>query len=83
MSLIGSLVDLTSSCCQPAKIDWKDPSKNLTKLHPQIANPEDPEDIEEHGSFFNIFESSKITREVSLTLSAGSIGVLTYTGARG
>lgn len=54
---------------QPTKIDWKDGSKNLTKLHPRVTNPENPEDIEEHGSFFHLFESDKVTREVRELIS--------------
>jgi len=48
----------------PAKIDWKDDTKNLTKLHPRITNPEDPEEIEEAGSFFHLLESDKVTHEM-------------------
>jgi len=40
---------------QAIKIDWKDESKNLTKLHPRVHD--DPEDEPaEGGSFFNFFE---------------------------
>ncbi|CAE6360517.1 Protein SET OS=Homo sapiens GN=SET PE=1 SV=3 [Rhizoctonia solani AG-1 IB] len=41
---------------QSIKINWKDDAHNLTKLSPRIVSPEDPEDIEELGSFFNWFE---------------------------
>jgi len=37
-------------------INWKDPAKALTKLYPRVYDPEDKESIEDHGSFFNIFE---------------------------
>jgi len=50
---------------QPTKIDWKDEAKNLTKLYPRIVNPEDPDEVEEPGSFFHLFESEAITQEVS------------------
>lgn len=49
---------------QPTKIEWKDATKNLTKLHPRIFDPEDDTDVQEPGSFFNIFESTKVTRDV-------------------
>jgi len=48
----------------PTKIEWKDETKNLTKLHPRIVNPEDDDEVEEPGSFFHIFESEKITHEI-------------------
>jgi template-activating factor I len=35
------------------KIDWKDPSKALTKLHPREEGDDIPA---EPGSFFNFFE---------------------------
>ncbi|KAI0702426.1 hypothetical protein BC835DRAFT_1263769 [Cytidiella melzeri] len=38
------------------KIDWKDDSKNLTKLYPRVSN--EPDDVSEGGSFFNFFESA-------------------------
>lgn len=46
------------------KIDWKDESKNLTKLHPSILD--DGDDIPaEAGSFFNLFEQEKDSFDVS------------------
>lgn len=48
----------------PTKIEWKDATKNLTKLYPRIFDPEDDTDVQEPGSFFNIFESTKVTRDV-------------------
>jgi len=48
----------------PAKIDWKDEAKNLTKLYPRIVNPEDPDEVEDPGSFFHLFESEEITQEL-------------------
>ncbi|KAG8713859.1 hypothetical protein FRC11_010706 [Ceratobasidium sp. 423] len=42
---------------QAIKINWKDDGHNLTKLSPRVLNPEDPEDVEELGSFFNWFET--------------------------
>lgn len=50
---------------QPTKIEWKDETKNLTKLYPRIHNPEDADEIEETGSFFHLFESDKVNQEVS------------------
>ncbi|QRV99502.1 Nucleosome assembly protein (NAP) [Ceratobasidium sp. AG-Ba] len=44
---------------QAIKINWKDDAHNLTKLFPRVVNPEDPEDVEEFGSFFNLFEQAK------------------------
>lgn len=41
------------------KIDWKE-GKNLTKQYPQVFDPENPDDLEDTGSFFNFFETSKL-----------------------
>jgi template-activating factor I len=41
---------------QMTKINWKDESKNLTKLYPRQIDNDDPEDIADPGSFFNFFE---------------------------
>ncbi|KZT06318.1 uncharacterized protein LAESUDRAFT_726148 [Laetiporus sulphureus 93-53] len=41
---------------QAQKIDWKDDSKNLTKLHPQVMDDDGDDMPSEGGSFFNFFE---------------------------
>ena len=49
------LLWLTEDGTQATKIDWKDDSKNLTKLHP-LVNDDDDDLPSEGGSFFNFFE---------------------------
>jgi template-activating factor I len=57
---------------QAIKINWKDDAHNLTKLSPRVVNPEDPNDVEELGSFFNWFELGPDINDVSYALcSAG------------
>ncbi|EPQ61018.1 hypothetical protein GLOTRDRAFT_53702 [Gloeophyllum trabeum ATCC 11539] len=41
------------------KIDWKDDSKNLTKLYPRETTDPDDDMPSEGGSFFNYFESAE------------------------
>lgn len=41
---------------QPSTINWKDESKNLQKLYPQVL---DEGDIADFGSFFNFFTGTK------------------------
>ncbi|CAL1696349.1 unnamed protein product [Somion occarium] len=41
---------------QACKIDWKDDSKNLTKLYPRVKDEEEDELPSEAGSLFNYFE---------------------------
>ncbi|KAB5590139.1 hypothetical protein CTheo_6426 [Ceratobasidium theobromae] len=53
---------------QAIKINWKDDAHNLTKLSPRILNPEDPNDVEELGSFFNWFEHGPDTNELGPTI---------------
>ncbi|KAF8750107.1 Nucleosome assembly protein (NAP) [Rhizoctonia solani] len=53
---------------QSIKINWKDDAHNLTKLSPRIVNPEDPEDVEEIGSFFNWFEHGPDFGEIGPTI---------------
>lgn len=48
---------------QVFKIDWKEDSKNLTKLYPRVSN--EPDDVSEGGSFFNFFETSEDPFDVS------------------
>lgn len=38
------------------KIDWKDDSKNLTKLHPRVTDEDGDDMPSEGGTFFNFFE---------------------------
>ena len=59
---------LTDAGCglQATKIDWKDDSKNLTKLHPRVKDDEDDDLPSEGGSFFNFFEVADDPFEVRL-----------------
>ena len=55
---------------QAVKIDWKDESKNLTKLHPRVADPDGDDDLPaEGGSFFNFFEIADDPFDVSYIYS--------------
>lgn len=40
-------------------IDWKDDSKNLTKLYPRIPGETEGDDPAEAGSFFHFFEEEE------------------------
>ncbi|RDX56197.1 hypothetical protein K466DRAFT_580872 [Polyporus arcularius HHB13444] len=52
------------------KIDWKDESKNLTKLHPRVADPDDSDDLPaEGGSFFNFFEVASDPFEIGVSIA--------------
>ncbi|CUA70969.1 template-activating factor I [Rhizoctonia solani] len=53
---------------QAIKINWKDDAHNLTKLSPLIFNPEDPDDVEELGSFFNWFEHGRDISDIGPTI---------------
>ncbi|KAI0762689.1 hypothetical protein C8Q74DRAFT_171165 [Fomes fomentarius] len=53
---------------QATKIDWKDDSKNLTKLHPRVAD-EDSELPAEGGSFFNYFEVAQDPFDIGVTIA--------------
>jgi len=53
---------------QAIKINWKDDAHNLTKLFPRVVSPEDADDIEEFGSFFNFFEHGVDDREIGPTI---------------
>ncbi|TFY83309.1 hypothetical protein EWM64_g702 [Hericium alpestre] len=44
---------------QATKINWKDDSKNLTKLYPVIKDDADDDLPSDFGSFFNLFENDK------------------------
>ncbi|KAG8720564.1 hypothetical protein FRC08_018841 [Ceratobasidium sp. 394] len=55
---------------QAIKINWKDDAHNLTKLFPRVASPDDREDIEEFGSFFNYFEHGMDDRDIGQTIVA-------------
>jgi len=43
---------------QAFKIDWKEDSKNLTKLHPRVMDEDGDDMPSEGGSWFNFFESA-------------------------
>jgi template-activating factor I len=47
------------------QIQWKEPSKALTKLHPRERDQEE-EDIIDFGSFFTFFEVENDPAEVSI-----------------
>jgi template-activating factor I len=51
------------------KINWKEDSKNLTKMYPCKAEDDDPEDISDPGSFFNFFEVKQDASEIGLAIS--------------
>ncbi|KAI0651556.1 hypothetical protein C8Q79DRAFT_933983 [Trametes meyenii] len=53
---------------QTVKIDWKDDSKNLTKLHPRVTD-EDDDLPSEGGSFFNFFEVADDPFDVGVTIA--------------
>jgi template-activating factor I len=50
---------------QATKIQWKDESKNLTKLYPLQFDEDDGETLAEQGSFFNFFEVARDYHDVS------------------
>jgi len=47
-----------------SSINWKDPENALTKQYPRVFDPEDPNVIEDLGSFFNIFEQRDADAEL-------------------
>lgn len=51
---------------QATKINWKDESKNLVKLHPRVM---DDDDVSEPGSFFNFFEIAKDDFELGIDIA--------------
>jgi hypothetical protein len=51
---------------QATKINWKDDSKNLTKLYPLRVDEDDGETLADPGSFFNFFEVERDYNDVSL-----------------
>ncbi|TCD70645.1 hypothetical protein EIP91_002365 [Steccherinum ochraceum] len=54
---------------QATKIEWKDDSKNLTKLYPR-AEDEDEDDMPaESGSIFNFFEVAKDTFDLGVVIA--------------
>ncbi|KAF8604430.1 hypothetical protein BDV93DRAFT_440861 [Ceratobasidium sp. AG-I] len=53
---------------QTIKIHWKDDAHNLTKLSPRVVNPDDSQDVEELGSFFNFFEHALDINELGPTI---------------
>jgi len=58
-----------NSVPQAMKINWKDDSKNLTKLHPQIWVEEEDDLPSEPGSFFNFFEQEKDPYDLGIVLA--------------
>ncbi|OSD05920.1 hypothetical protein PYCCODRAFT_1464619 [Trametes coccinea BRFM310] len=54
---------------QATKIDWKDDSKNLTKLHPRVKDDEDDDMPSEAGSFFNFFEVAEDPFDIGVTIA--------------
>jgi template-activating factor I len=50
---------------QATKINWKDDSKNLTKLYPPQFDEDDGETLADPGSFFNFFEVARDYNDVS------------------
>jgi template-activating factor I len=61
---------------QATKIDWKDESKNLTKLYPIVLDEDDPDSLSEPGSFFNFFETAKDYNNVSFFFSPDFISMV-------
>jgi len=53
---------------QAFKIDWKDDSKNLTKLHPPVYEDGDDQPAEP-GSFFNFFEVAKDPYDMGIVIA--------------
>ncbi|TDL28772.1 hypothetical protein BD410DRAFT_760374 [Rickenella mellea] len=51
---------------QATKIQWKDDSKNLTKLHPLVLEDGDVSDL---GSFFNFFETAKDEADIGIIIA--------------
>jgi len=56
---------------QSIKIQWKDETKNLTKLYPRVTDEEDEDDMADPGSFFNFFEHADDPFNVSFLLYSG------------
>ncbi|KAJ8454097.1 hypothetical protein ONZ51_g13226 [Trametes cubensis] len=54
---------------QATKIDWKDDSKNLTKLHPRVKDDEEDDMPSEGGSFFNFFEVAEDPFDIGVTIA--------------
>jgi len=54
---------------QGTKINWKDPSKALTKLHPYGKPDSEDELPTDHGSFFNFFEQGPDPFDVSFEIT--------------
>ncbi|EJF66430.1 hypothetical protein BD309DRAFT_914121 [Dichomitus squalens] len=54
---------------QATKIDWKDDSKNLTKLHPRVKDDVDDDLPSEGGSFFNLFEVADDPFDLGVTIA--------------
>ncbi|KAI0080006.1 hypothetical protein K474DRAFT_1658243 [Panus rudis PR-1116 ss-1] len=54
---------------QAFKIDWKDDSKNLTKLYPRQEGEPGDDMPEEPGSFFNFFEIAQDPFEIGVLIA--------------
>jgi len=50
-------------------IAWKSPDQALTKLYPRTVAEDDADDIEEPGSFFNIFEHKDVNGELEQAIA--------------
>ena len=53
---------------QASAISWKSDAVRLTRLYPRVASKEDPSEVAEPGSFFNLFESATDPFDVSSRL---------------
>jgi len=54
---------------QATKINWKDDSKNLTKLYPLQIDEDDGETLGEQGSFFNFFEVARDYHDLGVVIA--------------
>ncbi|CCM01618.1 uncharacterized protein FIBRA_03679 [Fibroporia radiculosa] len=54
---------------QSIKIDWKEDSKNLTKLHPRVMDDDGDDMPAEGGSFFNFFEHADDPFDVGVLIA--------------
>ncbi|KAI0274858.1 hypothetical protein BC834DRAFT_850042 [Gloeopeniophorella convolvens] len=54
---------------QATKINWKDESKNLTKLYPIHLDEDDGESLGDMGSFFNFFEVARDYNDLGVVIA--------------
>ncbi|OBZ79082.1 NAP1-related protein 2 [Grifola frondosa] len=54
---------------QSMKIDWKDDSKKLTKLHPYVKDEDEQDLPSEGGSFFNFFEVAEDAYDLGVLIA--------------